>query len=246
MSDEDLEQAFMDRFCIWGVREFPQYFERAGYSAWPRTPEDIADWVVDAYSEFEITNIKREIVVDLGKSVSGVELIGKGYTADVRRVSPHEYRKTASGKWEPYTGKDVAVIKIEGENLPSIILGDSDEMEVGDEVIAIGYPGAVVEHSYLAEETMFESSVTKGIISAKRKMPDGTPVLQTDAAITHGNSGGPALNTKGKAIGITTFGTGAYIGGEYVLISGFNFLVPSDTAMELLREINVENKQRSY
>jgi hypothetical protein len=59
MSDEDLEQAFMDRFCIWGVREFPQYFERAGYSAWPRTPEDIADWVVDAYSEFEITNLWR-------------------------------------------------------------------------------------------------------------------------------------------------------------------------------------------
>jgi len=243
MDDEELENAFYRAFVNWGIQEFPQHFIDAGYDPWPVTEEDMEESWEAAHEHFDVVDIKREVTVLLGKSVAGIELV-EGYGADVRKVSAHEF-KLVEGEWVPYTGKDVAIIKIEEKNLPSIVLGDSDEVMVGDSVIAIGYPGALIAHAYLAEESRFETSLTSGIISALRKMPDGSPVLQTDAAITHGNSGGPVLNSKGEAIGIATFGTHGWDPalGEYKELAGFNFLVPSNIAADLLREINVENKQ---
>jgi len=203
----------------------------------------VEDLWIGAHESFDVVNIKREVTAGLGKSVAGLALIGKGYAADVRKVSAREF-KVIGGEWVPYTGKDIAVIKIEAKNLPSIVLGDSGEMMVGDSVIAIGYPGAVVQDPWLAEESMFDASLTSGIISAQREMPDGSPVLQTDAAITHGNSGGPVLNAQGEAIGISTFVTWGWDPalGEYKELAGFNFLVPSNTAADFLRELNIENK----
>lgn len=244
MGDEELENAFYREFVNWGAEEFPQYFIDVGEDPWPVTDEDMEDLWVNAHEYFDVANIKREVTVGLGKSVAGIELIGKGYTADVRKVSAFEF-KLIEGEWVPYTGKDIAIIKIEEKNLPTMVLGDSDEMMVGDSVIAIGYPGAVIQDPWLAEESMFETSLTSGIISALRKMPDGSPVLQTDAAITHGNSGGPVLNAKGEAIGISTFVTWGWDPalGAYKELAGFNFLVPSNIAADFLREINVDNKQ---
>jgi serine protease Do len=96
---------------------------------------------------------------------------------------------------------DVAVIKIEGENLPSLPLGDSDKLRVGDWAIAMGNP--------LGE---LRGSVTVGIISAQGRSNlniwGGTPsyqdFIQTDASINFGNSGGPLCNIRGEAIGINT------------------------------------------
>jgi len=96
---------------------------------------------------------------------------------------------------------DVAVIKIEGRNLPVIPLGDSDKLRVGDYAIAIGNP--------LGE---LKGSVTMGIISAQGRSNlniwGGTPgfqdFIQTDASINFGNSGGPLCNIRGEAIGINT------------------------------------------
>jgi Do/DeqQ family serine protease len=96
---------------------------------------------------------------------------------------------------------DVAVIKIEGENLPTLPLGDSDRIRVGDWAIAMGNP--------LGE---LRGSVTVGIISAQGRSNlniwGGTPsyqdFIQTDASINFGNSGGPLCNIRGEAIGINT------------------------------------------
>ena len=96
---------------------------------------------------------------------------------------------------------DVAVIKIEGEDLPSLPLGDSDKIHVGDWAIAMGNP--------LGE---LRGSVTLGIISAQGRSNlniwGGTPsyqdFIQTDASINFGNSGGPLVNIRGEAIGINT------------------------------------------
>jgi len=96
---------------------------------------------------------------------------------------------------------DVAVIKIEGTNLPSLPLGDSDQIRVGDWAIAIGNPLG-----------MLRGSVTVGIISAQGRSDlnifGGSPVfqdfIQTDASINFGNSGGPLCNIQGQAIGINT------------------------------------------
>ncbi|MBI1799908.1 MAG: Do family serine endopeptidase [Candidatus Eisenbacteria bacterium] len=98
-------------------------------------------------------------------------------------------------------GTDVAVIKIEAGNLPSLPLGDSDRLRVGDWAIAIGNPLGVLR-----------GSVTVGIISAEGRSnlnifggtPDFQDFIQTDASINFGNSGGPLCNIRGEAIGINT------------------------------------------
>jgi serine protease Do len=244
-SDEQIESAMYRGFVNWGFRTFPQYWTQMGLDPWPVTTQDEEDLWSAAHESFEVVNVKQEVTVTVGKSVEGLDLIEQGYRADVRKVSPREW-KLVNGQWTTVSGKDVAIIKMEASNHPAMMLGDSDEMMVGDVIMAIGYPGAVVQHDYLSEASKFEASVTSGIISAVKEAPDGSPILQTDTAITHGNSGGPAINEAGEVIGITTFGTSGWdpVLGEYKEIEGFNFLVPSNVAKDFLNELNVTNEQR--
>lgn len=86
--------------------------------------------------------------------------------------------------------RDLAVLFIPGQALPVVRLGDSNRVEVGEEVIAIGNPQGL------------ENTVTKGIIGGRRHL-DGYDYIQTDAALSQGSSGGPILNIKGEVIGVT-------------------------------------------
>ncbi|WP_019912275.1 S1C family serine protease [Paenibacillus sp. HW567] len=116
---------------------------------------------------------------------------------------------TVDGNTKPYEAKllgsskdlDLAVLKIEGSNFPTVALGDSDSIKVGSEVVAIGNPQG------------FDHTVTAGVLSAKDRSIDineedgsGTRnyknLLQTDASINPGNSGGPLLNLNGQVIGM--------------------------------------------
>lgn len=132
-------------------------------------------------------------------------------------VRTHDGREfVASDVWtDPQT--DVAVVKIEGaENLIPAVLGDSDNVEIGDWVIALGQPFGL------------ESTVTAGIISAKHRGIGITPrenFLQTDAAINPGNSGGPLVNLAGEVIGINTAISSRGGGND-----GIGFAVPSNLA----------------
>ncbi|MBQ9574810.1 MAG: Do family serine endopeptidase [Synergistaceae bacterium] len=118
---------------------------------------------------------------------------------------------------------DLAVIKIEpDESLPVLELGDSDAVEVGEFVVAIGNPLG------------FEQSVTAGVISAKNRSIHTQDVnfddfLQTDAAINPGNSGGPLLNMDGKVVGINT----AII--PYA--QGIGFAIPVNKAKEIMSDL---------
>jgi serine protease Do len=114
---------------------------------------------------------------------------------------------------------DVAVIKINAHNLPTVKLGSPADAKVGDWVVAIGSPFG------------FENSVTAGIISAKRRaLPDETyvPFIQTDVAVNPGNSGGPLFNLQGEVIGINSqifSRTGGY--------QGLSFAIPIDVAAKV-------------
>lgn len=124
---------------------------------------------------------------------------------------------------------DVALLKVEAENLPAVTIGNSDDLNVGDQVAAIGNP--------LGELT---STQTVGYVSAKDRSvnTDGTIInmLQTDAAINSGNSGGPLFNMQGQVIGITT---AKYSGSTSsgASIEGIGFAIPINDVMDLVNDL---------
>jgi serine protease Do len=130
-------------------------------------------------------------------------------------------------------GKDVAVLKVDANNLPTVQLGDSGTVHIQEPMTVIGYPGAAsgLGLDLISMESLFVPTVTNGHVSAVKRDFKGTPVIQSDAAITHGNSGGPAFNEAGEVIGIATFGPE---------VAGFNFFVPVNTAMEFVNQVGVK------
>lgn len=124
---------------------------------------------------------------------------------------------------------DIALIRVDAQDLPAVTLGSSDDLIVGDQVVAIGNP--------LGELT---STLTVGYISAKERdvTTDGTIInmLQTDAAINAGNSGGPLFNMKGEVIGITTAKySGSTSSGAN--IEGIGFAIPIDDVIDKIQQI---------
>ena len=127
---------------------------------------------------------------------------------------------------------DIAVLKIEGQNFPAIPIGNSDELKIGEWVLAVGNPFNLT------------STVTAGIVSAKarninllseRSAQDVVPIesfIQTDAAVNPGNSGGALVNTRGELIGINTAiasQTGSY--------AGYSFAVPINLVDKVMRDL---------
>jgi serine protease Do len=123
---------------------------------------------------------------------------------------------------------DVAVLKVEATDLPAVTIGDPNQLQVGEWVLAIGSPFG------------FEQSVTAGIVSAKgRSLPGGNyvPFIQTDVAINPGNSGGPLFNMDGKVVGINSqiySRTGGFM--------GLSFSIPMDVVMNVVEQIKKSGK----
>ncbi|MFP3985893.1 MAG: trypsin-like peptidase domain-containing protein [Candidatus Bathyarchaeia archaeon] len=176
-----------------------------------------------------VTNYQVNAYVGVGSVVSGLGNLGKLYSAQIVDAR-------AAESW------DLALLKVTKSNMPTVLLGNSDQLTTGQTIYSIGYPGVVVFHGFLNEEQTMEPSITSGIISAFRQTADGTPAIQTDAAITHGNSGGMAINEEGKVIGVATFGSLTAQGFE---APGFNFLRPSSLVQALLSANGVQNQQGS-
>ena len=136
---------------------------------------------------------------------------------------------------ESENAKDVSVIKIEVKNAPVLILGDSDQVKVSDTDTVIGYPGVAdfgEFKNFMSPKSQLEATFTYGHISATKSLASGAPILQTDANIDHGNSGGPVLNDKGLVIGLATFGKD----------SQHSFVVTSNTALEFVKSVNAANE----
>ena len=123
---------------------------------------------------------------------------------------------------------DVAIIKIDAKDLPTVAIGDPGKLKVGQWVVAIGSPFG------------FDNSVTAGIVSAKgRSLPDENyvPFIQTDVPINPGNSGGPLFNLSGEVVGINSqifSRTGGYM--------GLSFAIPIDVAMNAADQLRSTGK----
>lgn len=141
--------------------------------------------------------------------------------------SKMKYEIVQYGK--PGEGTDVAVIKVETKDAPNLQVADSERVELQDKVLAIGYPGAADMQGLLDDKSQLEASINDGAVSAMKRTPQGDPIIQITASITHGNSGGPTINDKGEVIGLSTFGSK----GE---VQGFNFIVASQTVKRFLKD----------
>lgn len=121
---------------------------------------------------------------------------------------------------------DVAVVKIEGSNLPRLTIGDPSKLRAGEWVIAIGSPFGL------------DNTVTAGIVSARaRDTGDYLPLIQTDVAVNPGNSGGPLINMRGEVIGINSqiySRSGGYM--------GISFAVPIDEAMRVGEQLRASGR----
>jgi S1-C subfamily serine protease len=130
------------------------------------------------------------------------------------------------------TGFDVAVIKVDGSNLPVAPLGANSSLQVGQDVVAIGNPFG------------FDHTLTTGVVSAlNRPVSEGQgsynqPMIQTDAAINPGNSGGPLLDLNGQVIGITTLVAAP----QGIPAQGLGFAVPVDTARRIADQLVQQGK----
>jgi len=133
-------------------------------------------------------------------------------------------------KGKSMPGKDVAILKIEGETaLPTLKVAEDELPKVGEQLYVYGYPGPVTNNDFVAIESSIEPTLTTGIVSAIKKSVDGWPLIQMDANIGHGSSGGPVCNADGEVVGLTTFGS---LENNGELAAGFNFAIP----VAILRE----------
>lgn len=145
-------------------------------------------------------------------------------------------------------GSDVAVLTIKRQNLPTLELGDSEAVQVGQSVLAIGYPAVAsstdeVIGGWLARESDLEATVIPGIITAIKRNTANTPVFQSNVAIYHGNSGGPVVSQDATVVAISTWG--------HTTAEQIRFLVPVNVAKKMLAEAGVRANEpgsfdRSY
>lgn len=164
-----------------------------------------------------------------GYIVTNYHVVGDADTVKVTLYNGDSYDAQYIGGDEDY---DIAVIKIEATDLPNVTLGNSDSLNVGDHVLAIGNP--------LGELTF---SMSEGIASSVNRAidVDGTPfnMIQVDASINPGNSGGPLMNLYGEVVGIVSAKYSSY---SNTSVEGIGFAIPISDVQTIITDI-MENGQ---
>lgn len=169
------------------------------------------------------------IVTNDGYILTNSHVIEDAVDIEVTLPNGRKYAAEVIGKDSGTQGTDVAVLKIEAKGLPALEFGDSDKLQVGEWVVAIGTPFNLAQ------------TVTRGIVSAKGRTSEDIGLvkyadfIQTDAAINRGNSGGALINIHGQLVGINTaiVTTGSFSPGNV----GVGFAIPINLAGRIMRTL---------
>jgi S1-C subfamily serine protease len=217
-----------------------------------------ANWL-QAYLQFlqangNFGNEQTQILVLFGQyQYAGPvkDLVAKGVYADLK----------AAGI---VGAKDVAVLKVNVDaKLPTVAFGDSDSVagHLGEQVVVVGYPGMITNaggniafqsaaggmtstlESIVPTATAGIASAIKPLVGPSSSLQGSFNYIQTDAAIHHGNSGGPAFDAQGKVVGLATLGVGDPMDPNASGMSGIGFLVPINIAEEYSNQVNAKNVQ---
>jgi S1-C subfamily serine protease len=216
-------------------------------------PEETVNVKIYSKSAPAVANIvTRALEYDVFFDPVAVNGAGSGFIFDSRGyiltnhhvIADAQQIEVTLGDRSHYTAKvvgsdernDVALIKIEpprGKQLPFLTMGDSDSLQVGQSVLAIGNPFG------------FESTLTTGVVSALKRTVQTGPqtfidgAVQTDAAINQGNSGGPLLNSRGEVIGINSA-----IYTPSGAAAGIGFAIPINTARQIAQDLISQGRVR--
>lgn len=200
----------------------------------PGLPEDLNDLFRKFFDQENLLEEEQRPSKSLGSgfiiSEDGYIITNNHVTKNagkiiVRLTDRREFIATLIGADER---SDIALLKVNANNLPTVKLGSSTALKVGEWVLAIGSPFG------------FEHTVTAGIVSAKgRSLPNDTyvPFIQTDVAINPGNSGGPLFNLKGKVVGVNSqiySRTGGFM--------GLSFAIPIDVMKNVIEQLKTNGK----
>ena len=216
------------------TQKAPQADSRSGL---PQIPEDVPPQLEEFFRHFFQGPGRGFTPRDTKSLGSGFIISVDGYVltnhhvvknADEIVVKLKDHRELEAKLIGSDESTDVALLKLDAEDLPVVEIGSSKNLQVGEWVLAIGSPFG------------FEQSVTAGIVSAKgRSLPGGNyvPFIQTDVAINPGNSGGPLFNMKGEVVGMNSqiySRSGGYM--------GLSFAIPMDIAMNVVQQIKTTGK----
>ena len=161
---------------------------------------------------------------------------GTRLKAEVKKYSP-----PASTEPGAPSARDLALLKVPAGTYPMLALADTT-VQIGDPIRILGFPGVVLSHELLNESASVDASVTTGAVSGLKQDKANHPFIQTDASAAWGNSGGPAINSKGELVGVLTFVSLAP-GAEGSIVQGFNFAIPAQTVKNFVADQLVKINQ---
>jgi len=191
-------------------------------------PPIFRNWAQNIPSEQSWSSLGSGVVIsDEGHILTALHVIEGAENIDVVFGENHNTSKVRANLIGSDPDTDLALLKINATVLPpKIAIGSSDNIQVGDTVLAIGFP---------SQTLMTQKSVSRGIVSALGIPQDGLPIveyIQTDAAMNYGNSGGALVNAQGELIGINSF-IYSQSGGS----DGIGFAVPVNKAMAVVDQL---------
>jgi len=203
---------------------FTQYgaqwaIDNAYYADSSLTVEDII-----GFGSYTVAGTQSRNMPDLAITVAWEQTAGGVDTANAQAARVV--------KAQPFTQGDGALLKVEATDLPAIPLADSAELEVGTEVVSVGYPVSVDE----VTDANLTPSFKEGTISSMKTIDGGlSQVYEMSAALSGGMSGGPTVNLDGEVVGFNSYNNS----GE---TQQFNFLRPASTISELMADAGVDNE----
>jgi serine protease Do len=231
----DLENNFIRRqFILSAFRQITEDNLDALQNSWATTFTEQQRSLLDNTYASVYSRLFSMVLNNLKKEVYVVYRYDRGIHA------PASESKAADIviKGLPMPGKDIAILKIDGDSsLPTLRIAGKQLPQVGEQLYVYGYPGPATNNDFVSAESSLEPTLTTGIVSAIKKSVGGWPVIQMDANINHGSSGGPVCNERGEVIGLTTFGSLENRGG---LAAGLNFAIPVSILHEYLDSADVE------
>jgi S1-C subfamily serine protease/rhodanese-related sulfurtransferase len=196
----------------------PQVLKKMGLQPGdrPESEEAAKRKLLDSVLPSAKVNLKPDVFVVTSKG---------RFKAEVKKYSPPV---------NEMSGRDLALLKVPGENFPVLALADSRAAQIGDPVHIIGFPGVVLSHELLNQSSMVEASITNGAVSGFKQDRNNNTVIQTDAPAAWGNSGGPVVDDRGNVVGLLTFVSLAP-GADGGIVQGFNFVIPSAAVTDFVK-----------